>query len=145
MNGDAQAEGVTVTDSMMDSMRSIRPWTKLLAILGFVAVGFMVLLGAAFMVFTSTFQQQKNGPPPSLGFIYILFSILYFMPAYYLYKYSASIGDFLKSNGSLDLESALSYQKSFWKFMGIVAVVGMSIGVLGIVAAVIIPIMMKAR
>ena len=144
MNGDAQAEGVTVTENMKDSMRSIRPWTKLLAILGFVCVGLMVLLGAAFMVFTSTFQQ-KNGPPPSMGFIYILFSILYFMPAYYLYKYSASTGDFLKSNGSVDLESALAYQRSFWKFMGIVAVIGMSISVLAIAAAIIIPTMMKAR
>ena len=145
MNGDAQAGGVTVTDSMMDSMRSIKPWTKLLAILGFVGVGLMVLFGVAFMVFANMLQQQKNAPPPALGYIYILLSILYFFPAFYLYKYSASIGAFLKSNGSLDLESALSYQKSFWKFVGIVALIGMGLGVLAIAAAVIIPILVKLK
>ncbi len=145
MNGDTQAGGVTVTDNMMASMRSIKPWTKLMAILGFASVGLMVLFSVVFMVFANTFPQQKNAPSPYIGFMYIVFAILYFFPAFYLYKYSASIGAFLKSNGSIDLESALSYQKSFWKFVGIAALVGMILGVLAIAAAVIIPILTKAR
>jgi len=145
MNGDEQAGGVMVTDSMMDSMRSIKPWTKLLAILGFVSVGLMILLGAGFMVFASMIQQQKNAPPSFMGFLYILLSTLYFMPSFYLYKYSTSIADFLKSNGPLHLESALSYQKSFWKFVGITALIMMTLTILAIGAAVLIPMLMKLR
>ncbi len=145
MNGDAQAGGVKVTDGMIDSLRSTKPWTKFLAILGFVGVGFMILFGAAFMFFANMFAQQKNGPPAFMGFFYILLSALYFVPAFYLYKYSSSIGNFLKSNGAGDLESALAHQKSFWKFMGVVALIGMVLGVLAIVAAIIIPILARIR
>jgi hypothetical protein len=145
MNGDAQAGGVTVTGSMIDSLRTTKPWAKFLAILGFVGVGFMILFGVAFIIFANMFSQQKDGPPPFMGFFYILFSVLYFVPAFYLYKYSSSIGSFLKSNGAIDLESALSHQKSFWKFTGIVALIGMVLGVLGIAAAIIVPIMTRVR
>ncbi len=145
MNEDAQAGGVMVTDSMIDSLRSTKPWTAFLAILGFVGVGFMILLGAAFVILANTFLHQKDGPTPFIGFIYFLLSALYFVPALYLYKYSSSIGNFLKSNGAIDLESALSHQKSFWKFMGIVALVSMVLGILAFAAAVIIPIFAKMR
>lgn len=146
MNGDVQAGGVKVTDSMIASMRSTKPWTKFLAIMGFVGVGLMVLLGVGFVLFANMFPNQKNAPPPFfMGFFYILFSVLYFVPALYLYKYSSSIANFLKSNGAIDLESAMSYNKSFWKFVGILTLIGLALAVLAVAAAVIIPIFLKLR
>lgn len=142
MNGDMQAGGVAVTGNMIESMRSTKPWTKLLAILGFVGVGLMVLIGAALFVFGNKFPQQSGA---FMGVFYILFSVLYFMPSFYLYKFSSSIGNFLQSNGAGDLESALSYQKSFWKFLGILALIGTILAVLSIAAAIIIPMLAKAR
>jgi hypothetical protein len=145
MNGDAQAGEVKVTGSMLGSLRSTKPWTQFLAILGFVGVGLMVLVGAAVTFFASMVSQQKNGPTAFLGLFYLVFAALYFMPALYLYKYSSSLGNFLKSNGAGDLECALAHQKSFWKFTGIVALIGIGLSVLAIAAAVIIPIMAKMR
>jgi hypothetical protein len=143
MNEDAQAGGVKVTDHMIDSLRSTKPWTKLLSILGFVGTGFMILFGVGFMFFTNVFSHQTSGFSAFVGLIYILFAVLYFVPAFYLFKYSSSLGNFLKSNGPTDLESALSHQKSFWKFMGVVAVIGMVLVVLGIVAAILIPMVAR--
>lgn len=144
MNEDAKTGSVEVTRSMINSIRSTKPWTKFLAILGFVSVGFMVLLGAGFILFSNMFPHQKTAPQAFIGFLYILFSVLYFMPAFYLYKYSSSIAHFLESNGAADLEAALSYQKSVWKFAGIVALIGLVLGILGIAAAVAVPILIKA-
>ncbi len=145
MDGDTQAGGIQVTNSMIASMRSTKPWTQFLAIIGFVGVGFMILFGAGFAFFANMLPQQKNSPPAFIGFVYILFSVLYFIPAFYLYKYASSIGNFLKNNGAIDLESALSYQKSFWKFVGILALIGLVLAVLSIVAAIIIPIFARMR
>ncbi len=145
MNGEIQSGEVQVTPGMMESMRSIKPWTKFLAVLGFVFVGLMIVLGAGFMLLAGMFPHQKNPFPPFMGFFYILFSILYFMPAFYLYKYSSAIADFLRSNGAGDLESALAYQKSFWKFVGILTVIGMALAILAIAAAVIIPVMVRMK
>ena len=141
MNEDAQAGGVKVTDSMIDSLRSTKPWTKLLSILGFVGTGFMVLFGVGFTFFTNALSHQTSGFSALVELIYIVFAVLYFVPAFYLYKYSSSLGNFLKRNGPVDLESALSHQKSFWKFTGIVVLIGMVLGVLGIAAAFIIPML----
>jgi hypothetical protein len=143
MNGDAESTEVTVSGSMMDSLRSTRPWARFLAILGFVWCGLMVLLGIGFMIFANLFAHQKSGPPLLFGLVYILMSLLYFFPARYLFKFSSSLGNFLSGNQATDLESALAHQKSFWKFSGVVALIGICLGVLGIAAAIIIPILTR--
>jgi hypothetical protein len=42
-----------------------------------------------------------------------------------------------------ELEAALSYQKSFWKFAGILCLIGIIFAVVGIVAAIAIPLMVR--
>ncbi|MDH4161996.1 MAG: hypothetical protein OEW15_04820 [Nitrospirota bacterium] len=145
MNNEAAENGVAVTGGMVESMRSIKPWTKLLAVLGFIAVGFMVLLGVGVTVFARMLQTQKGAPTAFLGLFYIVISVFYFIPALYLYRYSSAIGRFLEGYGVADLEAAFSHQKSFWKFTGITALIGIIIGLLGIVAAVAIPMLTRMR
>lgn len=145
MNEGTQAGSVTVTGSMVESMRATKPWTKLVAILGFIGVGFMVLVGLGVMAFGGFFPAQQGAPPVILGLFYLVFSVLYFMPAFYLYRYASAIGRFLETSGTGDLESAFSHQRSFWKFVGIMALVGIVVGVLGIAAAIAIPLMVKMR
>ena len=113
--------------------------------LGFIGTGLMVILGAGFMVFANLFSQQKNAPPPLFGVVYIAFSLLYFIPSLYLFRYSSALGAFLQIGSASDLESALSHQKSFWKFTGVTALVGIILGALGIVAAIAIPLVMRMK
>ncbi len=144
MDENTLAGSVIVTGSMIESMRSTKPWTMLISILGFVMVGFMVLFGAGFTFFAGMFMpQQQSAPASIMGVLYILLSAVYFVPALYLYRYSSAIARFLANNGANDLESALAHQKSFWKFSGIMTLISIVVGVLAIGAAILIPLLMK--
>ena len=39
-----------------------------------------------------------------------------------------------------EMESALSYQKSFWKFVGILGIIMIAFAILGVIAAIVIQI-----
>ena len=135
-----QPSELKITSHMIDSMRSTRPWVMFLSVLGFISVGFMVLAAMIIMVVGSVLPQHFDGFPAALmGIMYIFMSFFYLVPSIYLFRYSSAIGRFLDSMAASEMESALSYQKSFWKFVGIVAIVMFVFAILGIIAAIAIP------
>ena len=134
-----------MTNPMIHSLGSTRPWTKFLSILGFITVALSFLMGIS-MIFIIGFVPQPKGVPTGLvGIIYVLLSLVYLFPSIYLFKYSSSIARFLNSKREIDMESALGYQKSFWKFTGIVGCIMIVIVILGILAAIIIPLVAGIR
>jgi len=137
-----QPSELKITNHMIDSMRSTRPWAMFLSIVGFISVGFMVLAGMIMMVVGSVVTQKLDGFPAVLmGIVYIIMSFFYLVPSIYLFKYSSAIGHFLDSMTEAEMESALSYQKSFWKFVGIMAIIMFVFAIIGIIAAIMIPLM----
>jgi hypothetical protein len=61
------------------------------------------------------------------------------IPSIWLYKYSSAISRFLGGGAATELGNALVYQKSFWKYVGILILISMFVAILGILAAVLIP------
>ncbi len=144
MEDDAQANGVAITDGMIESMRATRPWTMLLAVLGFVMNTLMALFGAGLIFLAGRFHHQQR-IAPLIGSLYILLAAVYSLPILYLYRYSAAIAGFLDRPNATDMESALANQKSFWKFTGIMAIIGIGLMLLSLVAAILIPLLARMR
>ena len=59
------------------------------------------------------------------------------MPAIYLKRYASRITDLINLNRADMLEAALEAQKSFWKFVGIVAAITIALYIVGILVAVL--------
>ena len=94
------------------------------------------------MVVGSVVAEKLDGfPAVLLGIVYIIMSFFYLVPSIYLFRYSSAIGHFLDSMTEAEMESALSYQKSFWKFVGIIVIIMFIVSILGIIAAMMIPLM----
>lgn len=138
------SSAVKVTDQMLNSMRSTKLWTKFLSIMGFIGAGFIVLMGILITLAGNLFPKADGAKIPAfIGIIYIVFSIFYIIPSIYLFKYSSALNRFLDNKMDAEMESAFSYQKSFWKFLGIVCLVGIVFSIVGIIAAIVIPLMLK--
>ena len=135
-----------ILNYMVNSLRATRPWTRLLSILGFIGVAFSILAGIGMIVGRSLIPISDKAPPMAyLGIFYILTSVFYLVPSIWLSKYSSAISSFLKESDSIQLAKAIAYQKSFWKFVGITALVLIVIVALGIIAAILIPTLLLFR
>ena len=135
-----------ILNYIMKSLRATKPWTRLLSILGFIGTGLTVLMGLGIMVGENFFPVPPEAPPlVYLGIFYILTSVFYLVPSIWLSKYSSAIDSFLKGGDSLQLGKAIAYQKSFWKFVGILTLVFIVIAILGILAAILIPAFLVFR
>ena len=130
-----------ITESMLFSLKQTKPWTKLISIIGFIYVGFMIIFGIGGSFMFSRFGSSNSFPSSiTLTVIYLLLGILYFFPCLFLFRFSSSIGRLLEGGGAAEMEEALVNQKSFWKFVGILAIISIIMAIVGIIAAVAIPL-----
>lgn len=136
------ADQVVVSENALGYLNATRPWVKFLAILGFIGIALMVLFGLL-MMFGFSLLPTQPGAPAAFGALmavfYLLFAAIYFMPCLFLYRYSRAIAA-IPGTGQGALEEALKSQKSFWKFMGIVALIIVSIELLVVVIGVLVAV-----
>ena len=137
-----------VTPGMIEALKKTKPWVRFLSILGFILAGLMVLVALGMLVFG--LYQMTQGPGvgawmAGMSVLYLLLGILYLFPSRYLYQYASAIGAALDAKyKSGPVEQALGYQKSFWKFAGIMALVMLLLYIPGIFAAIAIPNLLTA-
>ena len=142
---DVTAPGQAITDEMIESLRGTKGWVLLVGILGLVGSGFMVLGGVG-ILFSSAFMRGAAGGPPAamlagMGVGYLVFAIIYVFPSLYLIKYSSAIGRLLNSGQAQDMEDALHQQRKFWKLIGVLFLVIVVLFVVGMIAAIAVPLM----
>ncbi|MDJ0986930.1 MAG: hypothetical protein QNJ26_15430 [Desulfobacterales bacterium] len=128
------------------SMRATWPWTRFLSILGFIGTGLTILAGLGMIIGESIIPVSEKTPPLLLmGILYILSSVIYLIPSIWLSKYATAISAFLKAGDAIELGKAIAYQKSFWKFIGILTLISIGLALVGIAAAILIPAFFALR
>ena len=117
-----------VSQGVLTQMAGTKSWVRFMSVLMFVGAGFILLMALMLVVMGSKFAEVSKSPVYSGGTglviaaFYALLSFLYIFPALKLWKYASHIGALLSSSSMLDLEAALSQQRSFWKFLGIMII-----------------------
>lgn len=114
-------------------LKETASWTYFLSILGFVGIGLMVLVG----LFFGTIMGSAYGaasPYDAVGIgtgfvggVYVVIALLYFFPVWYLFNFSRKMKTALQSKDNSVFIEAFSNLKSHYKFVGIFAIVIISI------------------
>jgi len=121
-------EQLKLTDESVAFLREAKSWATFLAILGFIGSGLMVLAGIFVTVFFSVINALKNianmpdFPFSLFGLFYIILAVVYFFPAYYLYKFADNLGYAFRIHDEVRLTSAMRFLKKHFKFIGIAAI-----------------------
>jgi type II secretory pathway pseudopilin PulG len=137
-----------LTFTMLEALRSTKPWVRFLSILGFISSGFLILIGIGVAVFGAYQMATGTGEGAlliGLGLLYALFALLYIIPSLYLFRYANAIRDAIAAPSKAPaIERALEHQKSFWKFAGIMALIMLLLYIPGVIAAIAIPNLLTA-
>jgi hypothetical protein len=117
-----------ITMESLGYLNTAAKWAKFLAILGFIGIGIMVLAGLAvglFSTFSGVMQTTSHFPFPMgyLGFIYVIFAVVYVMPVIYLNNFSNNISKAVTFRETAILTEALLNLKRHLKYIGIMTIV----------------------
>ncbi len=125
-----------------------RPWVRFMSILAFVGAGFMALAGAVIMLVGLAGGLSDSGAGGmfgaiggvAIGGVYLGMACLYIAPGVFLHRFAGSIRQLKRDPNEGALEAALRHQRSFWRYIGIMSLVGLIVGVLAAILAVVIGI-----
>jgi hypothetical protein len=105
-------------------------WTKFLAILGYVFIGLMVLVGVGMAMLAGKLGDVAGNPMAGMGgmpiFIMVLFlAAIYFYPIYALMRYSSTMKMALNTNSKERFNDAIVHLKNMFKYLGILMIIGL--------------------
>lgn len=128
----------TLSEIAISYIKESAKWSRFLGILGFIGVGLLVLLA----IFMAAMMSNVNSgfmpfPPAMFSLIYLVMAALYFMPVYYLYNYGVKMNKALNERNQNLLNEGFGNLKSHHKFLGISAIVVLSLYALIIIFGVI--------
>jgi Ca2+/Na+ antiporter len=111
-------------------LREAGKWANFLAIIGFIICGIILIIaffaGSMFTIMSKMMPNGNNIPAGVGGFVtvfYILFDVLYFFFAYYLYQFADKIKKGIVFTDNAHVTAAFNKLKSFFKLWGIVTIV----------------------
>ncbi len=133
-----QPESGNIMD-LLTPLVATKGWVRLCSIMGFIFGVLMIIAGLGLMAGGAASAAIPFGI--GLGVAYMLMGLLYFVPSVYLFRYASAIALAQSSENMADITIALTHQKSFWKFAGIMTLIMLVFMVLGMVSAIVIPIM----
>lgn len=133
-----QLEQLTLNSEAKNFLRETAKWAFFLSIIGFIGIGFLVILALFSGVIFSAIPQAQS-VPFDLGFAmtiaYLLFALLYFFPVYYLMQFANKMKKALSTKNDETLAESFKMLKSHYKFLGVFTVITMSLYVLIIVVS----------
>lgn len=131
-----------------------RKWTMFFAILGFIFLGIMLVLGLVAGSFMSLFSSKMAGLSGMEGmegmetakaaggiasiFVFIIlliFAVIYFFPLLYLLRFSKHTKNAVANLDANEMRLGFKNLKSYWKYIGILIIILLSFYLLVLIFA----------
>lgn len=130
--------GLVVTDEAKAYFREAARWSTFLGILGFVMSGLLVLAGIGASVAMSALGGSSDFStlgfnPAFLGLFYIILGVIYIFPSLYMYNFGSKTKRGIDGNDQAAAVEGWRNLKSFFRFMGIFAIIALVVYALAII------------
>jgi hypothetical protein len=124
--------GQAITHRVLSTLRETQPWVRFLSVLGFICSVLMVFVGSLGFLATLLAGARQGLVATFVPLVYIPLGIIYFIPSLFLFRYASRINAMWTTRNMRQLEDALAAQKSFWKYVGILAIAVIALYLVGI-------------
>ncbi|QKG81055.1 DUF5362 family protein [Tenuifilum thalassicum] len=136
-NAQNQTNEMRINNEVKNYLIETAKWGKFLAIVGYVFLGIIVLVGLLFIVGVSWLNSFSANPARFAGVIYFIIALVYYFPINFLHKFSNSIRNGLESDSETMVTFGFQNLKSLFKFMGIITIIVLAIYVLFFLIAIV--------
>lgn len=105
-------------------------WARVLAIIGYVSLGLMVLAALFMIVAGASMSGRRYGsdvPFALVGFGYLVGAVLYFFPIHYLYNFGTKAREAYARRDPKALETAMRFMHMHYQFLGILMIIVLSL------------------
>jgi hypothetical protein len=129
---------IEIEQDTLNHLNTTRKWAMFLAIIGFIFLGLMLIIGLLAGTFLSAFSTGEKGLgiPESLMFIPVLIiGAIYFFPVLFLFRFSKHTSRAIQNLDKLAFKKAIKNLKAYFAYLGILIIVVLTFYILVLVIA----------
>ena len=139
-NIDLLSNDLQVSPQAQSYLMESAKWGKFLAIMGFIFCGIMILVSfliPAIITNIPPYNTMSSGMREWITVLYLIFSVLCFFPAFYLYKFSSKMQLAVKGMSQENFDESLMNLKSMFKFYGVFMIILLSFYALAFIVGIV--------
>jgi hypothetical protein len=129
---------IEIDQETLRNLNTTRKWTMFLAIIGFIFLGIIIVIVGIAGTFLSAFNlgEAGSGIPESLMFMVIFgLAVVYFLPLLFLFRFSKHTTQAVQTLDNLELKKAFKNLKSYFRYLGVLIIIVLTLYLLAIVLA----------
>jgi hypothetical protein len=129
---------IEIERETLSHLDTTRKWAMFLAIIGFIFLGLIIIIGLIAGTFLTAFNSGEEGLgiPESLMFIPVLLLIvIYFFPVLFLFRFSKHTSHAIQNFDKLELHKALKNLKYYFAYLGVLIIIVFSIYIVVLIIA----------
>jgi len=129
---------IEIEQETLAHLNTTRKWAMFLAIIGFIFLGLMLIIGLLAGTFLSAFKTGAKSSviPESLMFIpVLLIGVIYFFPVLFLFRFSKFMHHAIQNLDKVEFNKALKNLKAYFAYIGILLIIVLSLYLVILVVA----------
>ena len=138
MEAPLESRKIEIEQETLGHLNTTRKWAMFLAIIGFIFLGLIIIIGLIAGTFLTAFSSGEKGLgiPESFMFIPILLiALIYFFPVLFLFRFSKHSSHAIQHLDKLELHKAIKYLKYYFVYTGVLIIIIFSLYVVVLVVA----------
>lgn len=138
MESTPEIRKIEIEQETLNQLNSTRKWAMFLAIIGFIFLGLILIIGLLAGTFLTAFStgQKGLGIPDSLMFVPILLmAIVYFFPVLFLFRFSKHTSHAIRNLDKLEFHKAIKNLKAYFAYIGILIIIVLSLYIVVLIIA----------
>ena len=129
---------IEIEQKTIKHLNTTRKWAMFLAIIGFIILGLIIIIGLIAGTFLTAFNSggKDLGIPESLMFVPILLlAVIYFFPVLFLFRFSKHTSHAVQTLDKLEFHKAIKNLKSFFVYIGVLIIIILSLYIVVLIVA----------
>lgn len=126
MEETTEVKKIEIEDQTLAHLNTARKWAMFLAIMGFIFLGLMIVIGFIAGTFLKTFSSAETGSAFTGSLVYIplvIGAVIYFFPVLFLFRFSKFSAKAVRTYDKLDMHKAIKNLKYYFAYFGILVIV----------------------
>jgi hypothetical protein len=129
---------IEIEPETLKHLNATRKWAMFLAIIGFIFMGLMIVIGLIAGTFLTAFNSGEKGLgiPESLMFVpVLLLAVIYFFPVLFLFRFSKHTSHAIQTLDKLAFHKAIKNLRYYFAYIGILIIIIFSLYVVVLIVA----------
>jgi hypothetical protein len=128
MEASPENKKIEIDEKILNYLDTARKWAMFLAIIGFIILGLIIVIGLLAGTFFSVFNLNDKGLGLSESLMFIpvlLLGIIYFFPGLFLFRFSKHAGHAVQNIDIEELHKAFRSLKSYFVYTGVLIILAL--------------------